>query len=275
MDSVCIPSSIDCIRSELFNSGSACRVAVVAFEYGSQLRHINPLSFCGTAVRSLCIPASVRSFDAGLVYFPTSLEIVTFEPSPDSVDGRAPFQAAERSPDLLGKPTYILGRGNRHFAVVGQVMMNFKRSSVILYGRKSDRDVTIDSTVQELGPCSFCGVRMKTVTFSRPWRLRTIGESAFGKCESLAMIVIPGSVEVIGGWAFAGCWALQEVRFGRASQLQRIKTGAFDHCPWLQPMDVPSRAKIGGDFTLLAHVSGEDGSNRVRVQFVTKSIMAS
>jgi hypothetical protein len=74
--SICIPSSVDSMHPHSFRCH---KLNYVAFEPGAHLHEITSESFYSSDVRSLCIPASVRSFVDGVSGFPETLEAVTFE----------------------------------------------------------------------------------------------------------------------------------------------------------------------------------------------------
>jgi hypothetical protein len=267
----CIPSSLELISPGHFYAGqSICpRGAAVAFEWGSRLRCMHFEAFPFTNIRSLCLPASVQSFQRGVKMIPDSLEVVTFESSFASLKGSGLSADPERCVTLLGYPTYILGSRNPHFAVVGQSLMNFERTTLLHHCCRSDCDVTIDSTIQELAPASFRRVSITTLAFAQPSRLRIIGSSAFAICPSLGAVVIPSTVEVIGAHAFGSCRSLREVRFEKGSRLRMIEESAFDGCTQLGPVDVPSRAAIGEYYNVVEHVYDDHGVEHVRVQFFT------
>jgi hypothetical protein len=264
---VCIPPSIEAIQPRLFEYLPSGRSAV-AFELGSQLRHVHTGSFFFARLRSLCVPASVQVFD-GIIAFHSALEIVTFESPSQSASESAPSAGTDYCTDLFGSPTFSVGRGNPHFTVSGQSLMNFTRTRLIAYGSRSDSDVTIGATVEELGGGAFCCLSIMEVTFAGTSRLREIGISAFAGCPRLKKIVLPSSVEVIRAHAFAGCACLEQVRFARGSRLQQIDWEVFFQCPFLEPVDVPSQTIIAGDFTILDRFFDEDGSEHIRVRFPT------
>jgi hypothetical protein len=191
---------------------------------------------------------------------PPWIAVLTFE-SPSA-------SSPEPCSVLFGDTVYLVGSGNLHFAVVGKCLTNFARTTLIRYGFLLDCDViTIDSTIEELGPgCCTTGA-MKTLTFAEPSRLRIIGWQAFGFLQRLVSVVIPRTVEVIECEAFFGCSRLEHVQIERGSRLRLIEEEAFACDRALQPVDVPSAAKIEGHFKVLARIRDEDGSQRRRVKF--------
>jgi hypothetical protein len=282
-----IPSSIQVVHPSGFCPASR-QFVTIAFERGSELREMNLDSF--RLARCLCVPASVESFSPGyaarwdsllflafesgsrvrrieeplflganlfFVFLPPSLEYIggfTFS-SPRVFHGQAPVRMS-----------VVLGRENRHFAVVDNSFMNFTRTSLIRYiGRESN--ITVDSMVETL--CSYCfsDVKMSNVTFAATSRLREIGRCAFWFCRLLIAITIPSTVQFIRTKAFGECTSLQNVFFRTASELQIIEDLAFEHCYTLQPVDVPSHAKVCGDVKVLCKIPGSDDSKYRRIQF--------
>jgi hypothetical protein len=126
---------------------------------------MNPDSFCYVNLTSLCVPASVVSFEGPLVTFRCLLEILTFESPQNDPVGR-------RCPDLIGSPmgdavcpVYQVG-GNRHFAVVGDTFMDFARTILIDHCDDRPLEVTIDSTVEELAPGAFMHISCERLLLS-------------------------------------------------------------------------------------------------------------
>ena len=72
-----------------------------------------------------------------------------------------------------------------------------------------------------------------------------IGEKAFSERHSLKSVVIPDSVEVVGGWAFDHCDELEELRLGTG--IKTIENGAFAECYSLQSVVIPGSVEVVGD----------------------------
>jgi hypothetical protein len=267
LNPVCVPSSIEVFRRYPPGGVTFPASMVVAFEWRSRLRQISFIAISYARLRFFCVPASVESFEQGLVGLRASLELITFESSVASLHGSALCPDPGPCVTLVGRPTYILGGGNPHFAMVGHSLMNVGRTTLIRHCVQDDLAITIDSTVEELAPGSFEHVSMRTLTFSQPSRLRVIGAGAFESCRALGLVVLPWTVEVIGAGAFSRCDWLQEVRIERGSRLRLVAPGAFARCPHLGSVDVPATARIGGRFTVIAPVYDEDGSALLRVHF--------
>ena len=71
-----------------------------------------------------------------------------------------------------------------------------------------------------------------------------IGEKAFSERHSLKSVVIPDSVEVVGGWAFDHCDELEELRLGTG--IKTIENGAFAECYSLQSVVIPGSVEVVG-----------------------------
>ncbi|GBU28508.1 hypothetical protein R84B8_02067 [Treponema sp. R8-4-B8] len=69
----------------------------------------------------------------------------------------------------------------------------------------------------------------------------SIGESAFGKCNSLTSVTLPDSVTSIGKKAFESCTSLTSLKIG--SGVTSIELGAFDTCTNLTSITIPDIRK--------------------------------
>lgn len=72
---------------------------------------------------------------------------------------------------------------------------------------------------------SFSGTDLFIPEYINGYRVSAIGEKAFSECESLTMIVIPGTVSSIGTRAFYGCTGLTEITI--PSSVSSIGTQIF------------------------------------------------
>ena len=76
--------------------------------------------------------------------------------------------------------------------------------------------------------------------------MKSIGNDAFYKCESLASVQIPDSVESIGDGAFYNCKSLSRIQI--PDSVKRIGNGAFDCCISLARIQIPDSVKSIGDY---------------------------
>ena len=82
-----------------------------------------------------------------------------------------------------------------------------------------------------------------TILFNEP--VAKVGDEAFCDCETLKSIVLPNSVDAIGGWAFFGCIYLQEV--GMSNRVKSIGDAAFSSCSVLKSITLPESLGHLGD----------------------------
>ena len=77
-------------------------------------------------------------------------------------------------------------------------------------------------------------------TINLPGTLQLIGNSAFAGCTGLNVVTIPNGVISIGNSAFEGCGNLNPLTFENPSSLQSIGTYAFASCASLQSITIPA-----------------------------------
>lgn len=79
-----------------------------------------------------------------------------------------------------------------------------------------------------------------------PNSIEYIGGSAFSKCKNLTSVTIPGSVKKIGKWAFEGCSGLTSIEL--QDGVSEIGDKAFENCSSLTSVTIPSSVtSIGVD----------------------------
>ena len=83
------------------------------------------------------------------------------------------------------------------------------------------------------------------VNYIIPNSVTSIGDHAFGGCESLQSITIPNSVTKIGDYAFGWCKSLQSVTI--PNSVTNIGDGAFSACESLKSITIPNSVTSIGD----------------------------
>ena len=78
----------------------------------------------------------------------------------------------------------------------------------------------------------------KETNYTIPNSVRTIGDSAFGGCDSLTSINIPNSVTIIEDHAFSGCYSLTSINI--PNSVTTIGEGAFKGCDSLTSINIPN-----------------------------------
>ena len=81
-----------------------------------------------------------------------------------------------------------------------------------------------------------------------PNGVKSIGEKAFEKNETIEKVFIPDSVTAIGEFAFNGCTNLKSVRLPK--NLRFLKEATFCGCKSLERIQLPSTLEVIGDSAL-------------------------
>ena len=89
--------------------------------------------------------------------------------------------------------------------------------------------------IKEIGNNAFYGYDGTSLTI--PNSVTSIGEWAFGRCDSLVSVTIPDSVTSIGEWAFSGCDGLNTVNI--PDSVTSIGDCAFYDCSGLTSVTIP------------------------------------
>ena len=96
-------------------------------------------------------------------------------------------------------------------------------------------DATIVSNTYENG--------IGTILFDKP--ISKVGDEAFCDCLTLKSITIPDSVTELGGWAFFGCFYLEEATL--SNRLRTIGDAVFSSCSTLSSITLPQSLDYVGD----------------------------
>jgi hypothetical protein len=114
--------------------------------------------------------------------------------------------------------------------------------------------VSIPGSVEVVGERCFSGCKsLSEVIFpadSHVTRLETwcFSRSGFGGADGcpIQKIVLPASLEVVGGRCFSGCKSLSEVIFPADSQVTRLEEECFSRCP-IQKIVLPASLEVVGE----------------------------
>ena len=66
-----------------------------------------------------------------------------------------------------------------------------------------------------------------------------IGPRAFQRCDHLEKISLPGSLKVIGEFAFWSCGALEEIEYSKDTMIETVGENAFNRCDSLKEIELP------------------------------------
>ena len=178
------------------------------------LTAIGTQAFCLSSLVSISIPASVETIEGGAFFRCTALQTVTFEK--------------------------------------GSKLKTIKNGSIwsgVFESCTSLTTIEIPASVETIGYDAFFGCSsLKTVTFEKGSKLKTVETNVFIYCTSLTSIEIPASVETIRGGAFSDCTSLKTVTFEKGSQLLTVygyyAHGAFSDCTALTTVDMSACTQV-------------------------------
>jgi hypothetical protein len=267
LKSVCISCSIVRIvrkpPSEVYGSYWAWHnLEQVAFESCSRLCDIESWNFSECRVlRSICVPASVRSLQEESFARSGKLACVTF--AADSqltrIDANAFCECSSLTSICL--PASCATVDGTAFAdcaisavsvedvsislsISESFLVDFFGFTIVRYfGR--DGFVSIGDAIEVLGRSCFSScLWITSIEFEAPSHLREIEALAATKCRGLKSIEIPASVRAIGGGAFSDCMDLESVAFAPNSVLVKIGEEAFSRCAMLRSIHVPASVEV-------------------------------
>jgi len=126
------------------------------------------------------------------------------------------------SPPMLS--TINVDSNNRWYSSVSGVLFDKKKANLLMYPRsKSGSSYTIPASVSSIGDSAFSGSkRLKTISFAKGSKIKSIEDRAFSNAGSVQKINIPDSVLTIGVGAFEGSKNLHSVTFGTKSKLKSV-----------------------------------------------------
>jgi hypothetical protein len=237
---------------------------MLAFEFGSLLENLEDQVFekCD-GLRSICIPASVRTLPRFCFDYCHSLEALTFESSSKltkieigALRGCRSLQSIEL-PEFAGQiDGSVFGRlfishiavspQNPYLKVDEHCLVNIADATVCWWFG-NETDFIIPEYIESLGRnCCAGSNSLERIRFRSSAIVTVIGDEAFESCESLKSIHIPAPVRVIGLSCFEGCQSLSRVTFESGSALQTIQQCAFRSCVSLHSICIPSSVRVIG-----------------------------
>ena len=155
------------------------------------------------SLTSLTLPSSLQSIGNSAFKCCNSLTSLTLPSSLQSIGGGA-FTGCTSLRSVIC---------NQFYKVIGQMLLSADGTQVIAYWGENS-EVTIPEGVQSIGDC------------------------AFGDCNSLTSLTFPSSLQSIGGGAFLGCSSLTSLTL--PSSLQSIANNVFEYCYSLSTLYIPA-----------------------------------
>ncbi len=241
---------LECRNSELreYTIKNGTRVICNgAFSWRQSLQQItlpNSVTSIGNSAFSSCeslqqitIPDSVTSIGNSAFSWCKSLQQITISNSVTSI-GNWAFGGC-RSLRQITIPDSVTSIGSNPFRGCHKLTLKSKSSRFIV----TEEGLLIDNQLDNI--ISYDG-KAQYVTI--PDSVTSIGNDAFGECESLQQITIPDSVTSIGNCAFSCCRSLQQITI--PDSVTSIDNEAFSWCESLQQITIPDSVTSIGEWAL-------------------------
>ena len=200
--------------------------------------------FCNSRLKTVVIPASVQTIEAGAFEECSNLSTVTFEKGSQLKTIKGGYTSSATKPrDYHGAfsdcaalasieipasvqniEAYAFSGCYKLTTVIFEKGSQLKSISV---GYNALTSIEIPASVETIESSAFgsCVSSLATVTFEKNSQLKTIGRSSFGN-SALTSIEIPASVQTIEANAFKDS-ELSTVTFEKGSRLKTIGRGSF------------------------------------------------
>ncbi|MBQ8960044.1 MAG: leucine-rich repeat protein [Ruminococcus sp.] len=209
LTSLVIPDTVTRIGDDAFNFAFYLEEITLP----SSLEYIGYRAFSLCGVKTLSLPASLKTIA-------------------DLTSEKETF--CQSCPALT---SITVDSKNPYFSAKDGVLFDKKKTVLYRYPpAKEGSSYTMPSTVKSISDGAFHKSALESITVSA--KLETVGVRAFGYCESLSAIELPGSVKSIGGSAFIKCTALEELTLNEG--LETIGRGSFSGCSAIKEVTIPS-----------------------------------
>jgi hypothetical protein len=258
LERVVIRSDVKVIGEWCFSKCQSLRE--VAFEPGSNLRHIERNAFERTRIGSIQIPWRVEFIGGYCFEHCELLREVTFESgsSLKEIGDYAFYHTAvdleieipEKCEKMTGVSLMGVKRISVHdrnpFFVIDEGFLKSSDRKSLVRCIRSKESIVIDKRFEQISVGCFAGCgSVQELIFEQRSSLRRPEEAAF-QATAVKSIKIPSTVESIGDFCFSTCYVLCEVTFERGSNLRSIGRVAFSGTA-LKTIRIPSSVEfIGG-----------------------------
>ena len=193
---------------------------------------ISAFSWC-SSLETLNLPDGLTSIGNNAFSECKSLETLNLPDGVKSI-GANPFRGCDE---------LKLSNHSSHFKIQNNLLLSSDGSQLISYMGKGS-SVTIPDCVRSIGDSAFSECK-SLAALNLPAGLTSIGNSAFSWCNSLETLNLPDGVKSIGDYAFFGCESLETLNL--PAGLSSIGDYAFFGCRSLETLNLPDGVKSIGD----------------------------
>ena len=225
----------------------------------------NAFSYC-KSLKTLNLPAGVTSIGDSAFYYCTSLAALNLPDGLTSIGNNAFSEC--RSLETLNLPAGLTSIGanpfrgcdklklsnhSSHFKIQDDLLLSSDGSQLISYMGKGS-SVTIPDCVRSIGDSAFSECN-SLAALNLPDGLTSIGNNAFSECKSLETLNLPDGLTSIGNRAFSKCKSLETMNL--PDRVKSIGISAFSYCKSLKTLNLPAGVTSIGYSAFLACASLE------------------
>ena len=247
-----------------------------AFYYCTSLKTLNlpaGLTSIGDAAFRLCtslaaltLPVGLTSIGISAFSWCSSLETLNLPDGLTSIGNNAFSEC--RSLETLNLPAGLTSIGanpfrgcdklklsnhSSHFKIQDDLLLSSDGSQLISYMGKGS-SVTIPDCVRSIGDSAFSECN-SLAALNLPDGLTSIGNNAFSECKSLETLNLPDGLTSIGNRAFSKCKSLETMNL--PDGVKSIGISAFSYCKSLKTLNLPAGVTSIGYSAFLACASLE------------------
>ncbi len=256
-------SHVKTVPYYLFSLGYtySAKVTEVVFEKGSVIEELDTHAFAYTPIKSITIPATVKTLGYGVFYNCYELEEIRLEAKAIKNNGAIEaFYGAGKNgsgiklyvgAEVTAIPEHLFYSSNSE-GCANVTSVEFSNSGVLTkigqyaFHHTNITELVIPESVATIGEAAFtwCS-KLESVVL--PDNLSVLPAAMFSSCQSLVSVNLPKGMTALGGAAFSGCSSLS-VDIIIPEGFTKIENGTFSGCSSLKNISLPSTLKEIGDY---------------------------